>query len=392
MALSEKKKKAVKEKIKKFLDKHSQGRGKDKVVKAGLSIGFMSEDENIGKIERLPSGVLGLDVLTGGGWAKGKINQIWGAEGVGKSTIMLLSIANAQKNVDDFLAAYLNNERTLDRTYANTLGVNFDEILVADTTTTDEAGDLVNDLADSATGVDFIAFDTIQALSPEGEIVTSAGKEKSLADNTMALIPRAWSQFLRMYTSKNLGMTLLLGSQVRMDLGSNKPTAKETGGNAIKHYNLLTVSMKKLSITSTTNWPYACTYQDAPPNSYPVMMKIEKAKLSNRYSGCKLMMYYYKGSFERKFNVLAIAKDLGLHDGRTLKYITTEVTTEEGLGGALGKGGTKQVEKEFKARGFKDMYKRVPDEAIDYLETQLMDAYTQKISLELETETEEEDG
>lgn len=383
MALSEEKKKAVRGKIKAFLDKHSEGRGKNKVVKPGLSIGFMSEDEKIGDIERLPTGILGLDILTGGGWAKGKINQVWGAEGVGKSTVMLLSIAHAQKTVDDFLAAYLNNERTLDRTYADALGVNFDELLVAETSTTEEAGDLVNDLADPATGVDFIAFDTIQALSPEGEIVTSAGKEKSLADNTMALMPRAWSQFLRMYTSKNLGMTLLLGSQVRMDLSSNKPTAKETGGNAIKHYNLLTVSMKKLSITS--NWPYTVTYQTAPPNSYPVMMKIEKAKLRGRYSGCKLMMYYYRGSFERKFNVLAIAKDLGLHDGKLLKYYvpakndTPEVEIPD-------------IEQEFKARGFNDMYKRVPDEAIDWLETQLMGAYDKQVMLEEPEPDEDEDG
>lgn len=385
MALSEEKKKAVRGKIKAFLDRHSEGKGKEKKVKQGLSIGFMSEDEEIGNIRRLPTGILGLDILTGGGWAKGKINQVWGAEGVGKSTVMLLSIAHAQKKVDDFLAAYLNNERTLDRTYAEALGVNFDELLVAETTTTEEAGDLVNDLADPATGVDFIAFDTIQALSPEGEIQTSAGKEKSLADNTMALMPRAWSQFLRMYTSKNLGMTLLLGSQVRMDLGSNKPTAKETGGNAIKHYNLLTVSMKKMAITSTSNWPYAVTYQNAPPNSYPIMMKIEKAKLRNRYSGCKLMMYYYKGSFERKFNVLAIGKDLGLHDGKTLKYFVPAKNDVEQIEIA-------PIEQEFKARGFKDMYNRVPDEAVDWLETQLMDTYTKKITLEEPQMDEEEDG
>lgn len=372
MALSDKKKSAVKSKIGKFIKKFTD---KDGTVKPGINIGFMSEDVNIGKIERIPTGIIGFDVLTNGGWAKGKINQLWGAAGCGKSTTMLRSIAYGQKNEEDFLAAYLNNEKTLDRDYAEYLGVDHNELIVAETTTTEESADLVNLLADPETGVDFVAFDTIQALAPEGELQTSAGKEKSVADNTMALLPRAWSQFLRMYTSKNLGMTLVLGSQVRMDLGSFMPSAKETGGNAIRHYNFLTVQMTKLSMNAT-NWPYSVTNTSCPPNSFPVKLRIKKAKMKNRYIGNELTIYFYRGEIEHKFNVLAIGKDLGIHDGKSLKYFVTEKTPPEE--GAVD-GGTKEVEKEFKAKGFMDMYNRIPDEALQYLESQLMDAYTNKV-------------
>lgn len=365
MALSDTKKSAVKNRVKKFLKGYTDKEGN---IKHGMRIGFMSEDETIGKIDRLPTGIIGFDVLTGGGWAKGKINQLWGPAGCGKSTTMLKSIAYSQKTEDDFLGTYLNNEKTLDREYAEYLGVNINELIVGEFTTTEESADFVNLLADPETGVDFVAFDTIQALAPDGELQTSAGKEKSVADNTMALLPRAWSQFLRMYTSKNLNMTLVLGSQVRMDLAGFMPSAKETGGNAIKHYNLLTVQMTKLSMNST-NWPYAVTNMNAPPNSFPVKLRIKKAKMKNRYIGNELMIYFYKGELEHKFNVLAIAKDLGLHDGKAVNYTVP-------TGAEVGET---EEEKEFKAKGFMDMYNRIPDEAINYLEKQLMDTYTKKI-------------
>lgn len=377
MPLSESKKKAVCKKIEKFM---GQFTAKDGTVKHGVKIGFMAEDETLGKIDKLPTGIIGFDVLTGGGWVKGKINQLWGAPGCGKSTTMLKSIANSQSKEDDFLAAYLNNEKTLDRQYADFLGVNLEELIIAEMTTTEESADLVNFLADPEAGVDFVAFDTIQALAPDGELQTSAGKEKSVADNTMALMPRAWSQFLRMYTSKNLGMTLVLGSQVRMDLGGFMASLKETGGNAIKHYNILTVQMTKLSITSAGNWPYTVSHTTAPPKSFPVKLRIKKAKMMDRYEGNEITIYFYEGKLDHKFNVMAIAKDLGVWDGKLLNY---KARTGAGNGEEIIK------DVEFKAKGFKDAYNKIPDEAVEWLESQLMDAYTKKVMIgEADAETE----
>jgi len=185
MALSKEKKKAVEKKVKAFMKKFEDK--KSGKVKSGIKIGFMSEDETIGKIEKIPTGIIAFDILTGGGWVKGKINQLWGAPGCGKSTMMLASTGNCQNNIDDFLGAYLNNEHTLDRDYAEYLGVNLDELLVAEMTTTEESADFINMLADPEVGVDLAAFDTIQALAPQGELETSKGTEKSVADNTMAL-------------------------------------------------------------------------------------------------------------------------------------------------------------------------------------------------------------
>jgi recombination protein RecA len=378
MALSEQKKNAVKKKVNEFLKRFADKKGEKK---KGIDIGFMADNEKLGLIERQRTGIIGFDVLTGGGLAKGKINQIWGPPGCGKSTLMLKATATGQKTIDDFLAAYLNNERTLDRDYAEFLGVSLSDLIVAEMSTTEESADLVNFLADPESGVDFVAFDTIQALSPEGELVTAKGQEKSVSDNTMALMPRAWSQFLRMYTSKNLGMTLLLGSQVRMDLGGFMAKEKETGGNAIKHYNILTVQMNQLSIQGAGNWPYTIASASvAPPNSFPIQLTIQKAKMRNRYKGNKLKIYFYKGQLEHKFNVLAIAKDLGIFDGRSFKY-TVQGTVDNVDG---------EHEVEIRAKGFMDFYNKVSDEVVDYMESLLMNEYTKVImgQKEIEKETE----
>jgi RecA/RadA recombinase len=347
--------------ILKFIEKFRKDRDleEDKNVK----IGFMSDDEEIGKIERLPTGVIGFDTLTGGGFIKGKINQIYGEEGCGKSTLILRSIGNIQARDPDFIANYQNNEKTLDREYVAFNSIDQERFLVGEFTTNEEVADFCNFVTEPNSHISLSAFDTIQALSCNGELYKGE-KEKSVKDNTIALIPRMYSQFLRMYTSKSVGhLTLILSSQIRMDLGSFIPSKRETGGNAIKHYNILTVEMQKAAISS--NWPGG--KDELPPKSFPVRLKIRKAKLMNRYEGNELMIYFYKGSFEHKFNVVAIAKDLELHDGKSLTYTVQE--------------GDLLVEKEFKARNFYDFYNKIPDSAVEWLEKKIPEAYTQSIMI-----------
>lgn len=185
-----------------------------------------------------------------------------------------------------------------------------------------------------------------------------------------------------MYTSKSIGtMTLVLGSQVRVDLGTYGAPTKGTGGNALKHYNLLNVHMAK---GGKKHWPTT----EMPPNSFPVIFQLDKAKFKDRYKGCKLLGYFYKGSFDRKFNIVAIAKDLKLHDGRSLIYKVKAPTLDEAYGG--DKNG--MIEKEFTARGFNDFFNRIPDEAVDWLESQLLDAYTKQVMSDQTIDNESEEN
>ena len=333
---------------------------------SNVKIGFMNDDEEIGKIERLPTDIIGFDTLTGGGFIKGKINQIWGEEGCGKTTLIFKSIANFQKNDPNFIANYQNNEKTLDKDYVTYNGIDKDRFVVGEFTSNEEVGDFCNFVTDPGSHISLSAFDTLQALSCEGELYKGT-KEKSVSDNTMALIPRMYSQFLRMYTSKSVGhLTLILASQVRMDLGSFIASKQSTGGNAIKHYNILTVEMQKAGMA---NWPGG--KENLTPKSFPVRLKIRKAKLMDRYEGNSIYIYFYKGAFEHKFNVVAISKDLGIHDGRSLKY-STEDNPSEVL--------------EFKAKGFYDFYNKIPAEAIKYLEKKIPEEYTKSIMYDSQPE------
>jgi hypothetical protein len=178
-----------------------------------------------------------------------------------------------------------------------------------------------------------------------------------------------------MYTSKALDtLTLILASQVRTDITSMaRDKEKETGGNALRHYNVLNV---KMSRKGDSAFPVK-EGEKAPPNSYAIQLTITKSKVKDRYRGNKLMMYFYHGSFDHRFNVICIAKDLGIWDGKSLEYIVN--------------GETKQ----FKSRGIKESVEKLPDEAVAYLEPLLMEAYTKQVMNYIPTDEEdleEEDG
>ena len=93
----------------------------------------------------------------------------------------------------------------------------------------------------------------------------------------------------------------------------------------------------------------------------------------NRYEGNVLNMYFYKGSFEERFNIVAIAFDLKVHNGKLYEY---EIDGEK---------------KEEKFRGFNDMYNRISDEALADMKSRLMDVYTNNVMNFIEPEDEEEE-
>lgn len=368
--------------LNKMLDKYK----KDKEMNEDVPIGFMSDNEHIGKIEHLETGIIGLDTISNGGIIKGKINIIWGGENTGKSTLLLQTIAHRQAKDPDFVAVLCDNEKVFDRSYAESLGVDPDRLIVgAGFESAENAYDFCNDFARSGE-VQMVVIDTIQALASKGELYKSSGAQKSTEDNTMALIPRLLSQFLRMYVSQtSMTTTLVLLSQVRLDLGSFVPSKKKTGGQAIDHYNIFNVQLNSTkahsgSETNDTKWPWTITTEkESPPKSFVLKMKIHKAKMEGRYDGNTLTMYFHKGKFEDKLNVLAIAKRLGLHDGKTLIYYKRNNFLDD----AIAAGSDWQEEPiEFKAKGFKDMYTRIPDDAIRWLKTQIIPAYTNIISFD----------
>src|SRR3989454_12455612 len=141
----------------------------------------------------IPSGSLGLDLALGtGGLPRGRVIEIYGPESSGKTTLMLHTIAEAQKTGGT--AAFIDAEHALDLTYAEKLGVNTADLLVSQPDTGEQALEITETLVRSG-AVDIIVIDSVAALVPRAEL------EGEMGDAHMGLQARLMSQALRKLTS-----------------------------------------------------------------------------------------------------------------------------------------------------------------------------------------------
>jgi recombination protein RecA len=198
--------------------------GKGSVMKLG-------QRSNVMEVEAISTGSLGLDIALGiGGFAKGRIVEIYGPESSGKTTLALHGIAEAQKAGG--VAAFVDAEHALDPGYARKLGVNIDELLISQPDTGEQALEIADTLVRSG-AIDILVVDSVAALTPRAEL------EGEMGDTHVGLQARLMSQALRKLTgsiSKSQTLVIFI-NQVRMKIGvmyGNPETT--TGGNALKFY------------------------------------------------------------------------------------------------------------------------------------------------------------
>lgn len=194
---------------------------------------------------RIPFKSEALNLITGGGVPSGRFTVIWGAKGSAKTTNCYDLVANAQSMGK--ICLWVDFERSFDKEWATTQGVNVDDLLMAPHfTNAEEAMDTIIALTKTKT-IDLIILDSVQGLSPVGEQETKKGVEKSLTDDTMALLARKLSQFFRM-SSSNIAesdCTVVLIGQTRMDLGGFITLEKLSGGHALEHWSSLTIQVRR---------------------------------------------------------------------------------------------------------------------------------------------------
>lgn len=182
------------------------------------------------QVETFSSGCLSLDKALGGGYAKGRIVEIYGPESSGKTTLTLHAIAEVQKAGG--IAAFVDVEFAFDPIYAKNLGVNVDELIISQPDYGEQALEIVDALVRSG-AVDLIVVDSVAALTPKAEI------EGNMGDSFMGLQARLMSQALRKITGSisKTKTTVIFINQIRQKIGvmfgSNETT---TGGNALKFY------------------------------------------------------------------------------------------------------------------------------------------------------------
>jgi recombination protein RecA len=192
------------------------------------------------EVEAVSTGSLGLDIALGiGGLPKGRIIEIYGPESSGKTTLALHVVAEVQKAGG--AAAFIDAEHALDPAYARKLGVNLDELLVAQPDTGEQALEITDTLVRS-NAIDVIVIDSVAALTPRAEI------EGEMGDSLPGLQARLMSQALRKLTasvSKAKTMIIFI-NQIRMKIGVMYGSPETTtGGNALKFYASVRLDIRR---------------------------------------------------------------------------------------------------------------------------------------------------
>jgi recombination protein RecA len=207
--------------------------GKGSVMKLG-------EKGKIVEIESVSTGSLGLDLALGiGGLPRGRVIEIYGPESSGKTTLALHVVAEVQKAGGT--GAFVDAEHALDPSYAHKLGVNLDDLLVAQPDTGEQALEIVDTLVRS-NAVDVIVIDSVAALTPRAEI------EGEMGDSLPGLQARLMSQALRKLTasiSKSKCVVIFI-NQIRMKIGVMYGSPETTtGGNALKFYASVRLDIRR---------------------------------------------------------------------------------------------------------------------------------------------------
>lgn len=191
-------------------------------------------------VDAVPTGSLSLDLALGvGGIPKGRIIEIYGPEASGKSTLAQHIVANAQK--EDGQAAFVDAEHALDPQYAKRIGVDIDELLVAQPDAAEQALDIVEKLVRSG-AVDVVVVDSVAALTPKAEI------EGKMDDQQIGLQARLMSKALRKLTgiSSKSGTSVIFLNQIRMKVGVKFGNPETTpGGKALKFYSSVRIDLRR---------------------------------------------------------------------------------------------------------------------------------------------------
>ena len=191
-------------------------------------------------IETVPTGALALDLALGiGGIPRGRVVEIFGPEGSGKTTLATHVVAEAQRNGG--ICAYIDAEHAMDPTYARAIGVDVDELLISQPDTGEQALEIADMLVRSG-ALDVVVIDSVAALTPRAEI------EGEMGDAHVGLQARLMSQALRKLTSNlNKSQTILIFiNQLREKIGVMFGSPETTpGGRALKFYSSVRLDIRR---------------------------------------------------------------------------------------------------------------------------------------------------
>ena len=278
----------------------------------GIALGQIEKEYGKGAIMRLgdnsavdvpviSTGALSLDIALGiMGLPRGRIIEIFGPESSGKTTLCMHVIANAQKAGG--VAAFIDAEHAVDPSYAKKIGVNIDNLLIAQPDCGEDALNIVNTLI-ASNAVDIIVIDSVAALVPKAEI------EGQVGDSFMGLQARMMSQALRKITGavSRSRTCCIFTNQIREKIGvmfGNPETT--TGGNAMKFYSSIRMNIRKIQ-----------TIKDAAGEAVGARAKVQvvKNKLAPPFKTAEFDIMWNEG-ISRIGSIIDVGMDLGVIEKR----------------------------------------------------------------------------
>ncbi len=198
-------------------------------------------EDKIEDVAVIPTGSVGLNVALGvGGYPRGRVIEIYGPESSGKTTLAIHAMAETQKQGG--IAAIIDAEHAFDRFYAEKLGVDTNNLLIAQPDCGEQALDIADELIRSS-AVDLVVIDSVAALTPKAEI------EGEMGDNKVGLQARLMSQALRKLTAtiNKTQTTCIFINQLREKIGVMFGNPETTpGGNALKFYASVRLDIRKI--------------------------------------------------------------------------------------------------------------------------------------------------
>src|SRR5215471_578630 len=202
----------------------------------------LGSKEVVVPISVIPTGAISFDAALGvGGFPRGRVVEVFGPESSGKTTVALQVVAEAQKAGG--MAAFIDAEHALDPIYAKKLGVDVDNLLIAQPDYGEQALEIAETLV-SSRAIDVLVIDSVAALVPKAEL------EGEMGDSHMGLQARLMSQALRKLTGivAKTGTCMIFINQIREKIGvmfGNPETT--TGGRALKFYSSVRVDIRRIA-------------------------------------------------------------------------------------------------------------------------------------------------